>query len=303
MKRIIKKIPLVDFFVRIRDRLGDLKYIIIELYYHFCARFSRKIGITDHKRKPSIIVSLTTIPERIDKVYLCIESLLKQTVKPDHLILWLSESKENGRGTVNNGNIPVQLNRLRKRGLEIEFCRDIRSHRKIIYTLKENPDSVIVTADDDFFYPKDWLKVLYESYQVEPQYIHCHRAHLMVKTPDGKLKKYRDWKLRSPGIYEPSLLLFPTNGGGVLYPAGSLHKEVFNEAVFMRICQTCDDVWLKAMSLLKGIACKKAKPLCREPVLMRGVHSKALWKENLIKGKKDQMIKAVFERYNLYDLI
>ena len=36
---------------------------------------------------------------------------------------------------------------------------------------------------------------------------------------------------------------------------------------------------------------------------MRGVHSKALWKENVIKGKNDQQIKAVFERYNLYDLI
>lgn len=118
--------------------------------------------------------------------------------------------------------------------------------------LKGNLHSVIVTADDDMFYPKDWLKILYDSYQAEPQYIHCHRAHLMVKAPDGKLKKYRDWKLRSPGIQGPSPLLFPTGIGGVLYPPGFLHKEVFNEAVFMRICPTGDDIWLKAMSLLKG---------------------------------------------------
>ena len=183
----------------------EVKYIGIENYYRFNALFSKRVGVTQAKRNPPLTVSLTTIPERIHKVHLCIESLLRQSCKPDYLILWVSIPEE---------KIPKKLDRLKKRGLQIKFCKDIRSYKKIIYTLKENPQSIIVTADDDIFYPKDWLKQLYDAYQREPQYIHCHRAHLMIKDPGGKLKKYKEWNSGAPGIQGPLLLLFPNGHGG-----------------------------------------------------------------------------------------
>ena len=182
------------------------------------------------------------------KVHLCIESLLRQSCKPDHLILWVSVPED---------KIPKKLARLKQRGLQIKFCKDIRSYRKIIYTLKGNPESLIVTADDDIFYPKDWLKQLYEAYQKEPQYIYCHRAHLMIKDVEGKLKKYMEWDFRSPGIQGPSLLLFPTGVGGVLYPPHSLSEEALNQEACMRLSPYNDDPWLKAMSCLKARNVKK----------------------------------------------
>lgn len=288
MKESIRSIPLLGF-------LGTLKYyLFVESYYRMLAKFGKEVGVTKEKRDPPVIVSLTTIPERLAKVSLCIESLLRQSLKPDYLILWISEA---------DAAIPPGLEHLTRRGMDIKYCKDIRSYKKIIYTLREFSDSVIVTADDDLFYPRHWLKDLYDAYQREPTTIHCHRAHLMAKGDDGELKAYEDWKYGSPGILGPSKLLFPTGAGGVLYPPGSLDREVLNEQVFMSICPTSDDTWLKAMSLLRGVACKKVRPYQEEFTQIKGTQTKALWKENVLNKKNDEQIKAVFERYGLLRLL
>ena len=271
----------------------EVRYIGIETYYYFNAFFSSRIGITHAKRNPPLIVSLTTIPERLQKVHLCIESLLWQSCKPDYLMLWVSIPED---------KIPKKLARLKSRGLQIKFCKNIRSYRKIIYTLKENPKSIIVTADDDIFYQKNWLKQLFDAYQKEPQYIHCHRAHLMTKKPDGKLKNYKEWNFLSPGIQGPSLHLFSTGAAGVLYPPHSLSGEVFNEEVFMRLSPYHDDAWLKAMSLLKGTHYKKVAPFSQKLIRIRGMKSRRLTKINK-DGKGDAQIQAVFEYYKVYDII
>jgi|WetSurSiteA1Bulk_404760.scaffolds.fasta_scaffold19711_1 hypothetical protein len=274
----------------------EVNYVALENYYRFNALFSKRIGVTQSKRNPPLIVSLTTIPERMHKVHLCIESLLRQSCKPDHLMLWVSIPED---------KVPKRLDRLKKRGLQIKFCKEIRSHCKFFYTLKENPQSIIVTADDDVFYPKNWLKQLYDAYQKEPQYIHCHRAHLMIINSDGKLKKYKEWGFAAPGIQGPSLLLFPTAVGGVLYHPHSLHGEALNEDVFLRLTPYSDDTWLKAMSLLNGTQCKKVSPVSREYIPIRGVRKRSLGKINKLSsdGKKDKQIQAVFEYYNLYNII
>ncbi len=267
-----------------------------EFYYHFRSRFSRVSGVLENKKEVPLIVSLTTIPERIHRVYLCIETLLGQSIKPDHIILWISE-------TVNNQVIPENLKSLESRGLQIRFCRDIGSYTKVIYTLKEYPHGVIVTADDDVFYPENWLEQLYESYQSEPQYIHCHRAHLMTIKANGELERYDNWGWLAKGIVGPSILLFPTGTAGVLYPPGSLHGQVFNEEVFMRLCPTGDDIWLKAMSLLNGVACKKVAPFSERYETILGTQTKNLTILNVDQMKNDKQIRAIFEHYDLYRLL
>ncbi len=264
-----------------------------EFYYHFYSTFSSAFGVLVNKRELPLIISLTTIPERIHKVYLCIETLLRQSTKPDYIILWLSE-------TISKDIIPESLKRLKSRGLQIRFCRDIGPHTKLIYTLKENPQDIIITADDDVFYPRNWLEQLYEAYQKEPQYIHCHRGHLMTCKSNGKLRKYKDWDRFAPGIAGPSLLLFPTGCAGVLYPPGSLCREVFNDEIFMRICPTGDDIWFKAMSLLNGVACKKVAPFSKEFMIIKSTQVKALYKLNVMQKKNDEQIQATFEHYDLY---
>lgn len=273
--------------------LGTIKYyILVDLRYRWLAYFGTESGINTEKRDIPLIISLTSIPERLDKIHLCLESLLRQSCKPDYLFLWISE---------NVTDIPHAIKKLEKRGLTIKFCKDIKSYTKIIYCLEENPNALVVTADDDIIYPPNWLEELYQAYQKEPGYVHCHRAHLIGKNADGSISGYKEWDFNTKHFSEASYFIFPTGVGGVLYAPGMLNGEVYNKELFIKICPTADDVWLKAMSLLNGIKCKKTGSAINL-VEIKGTQTKALWKQNTTDGahKNDTQIKAVFEHYNLY---
>lgn len=277
-----------------------LQYPLLKTAHAFSVRFSKRAGVTAIKRSPELIVSLTTIPERIGSVSLCLDSLLRQSLKPDRLILWLSESNDPGRPTISKQTLPPDLHPLIQRGLEIRWCKDIRSFRKIIPALQAHPDALIVTADDDIFYPRHWLRMLYAAYQREPNYIHCHRAHLIQYNARGEHLPYRQWEFMANGYVMPLLDLFPTSGGGVLYAPGHLHSEVLNESAFMSLCPNADDVWLKAMSLMTNVACKKVTSITFPITEIRIPNNRTLAADNLDRDGNDRQIGAVASRYGIF---
>lgn len=256
---------------------------------------SKDCGINKIKRNHEITISLTSYSYRVDKVNLAIQSLMDQEFKADRIVLYLDESK------FNQSNIPSDLKILENRGLTIDFCRDIGPYTKLIPALKQYPDNLIVTVDDDMIYPRSLLRELYEAYVKNPQFIHCHRMHNMKLDANGKIKPYRKWDLKS-NVAEPGLLVFPTGVGGVLYPPGSLSDEVFNEKAFLSLSPGADDVWFKAMSLLNNIQCKKVDSKIRySPVMVRGTQEIGLYHENFLNDKNDYKIQNVFNAYNLWE--
>jgi hypothetical protein len=238
-----------------------------------------------------IILSLTTIPERINYVYLTIESLMRQSCKPDKIILWLSDSKEN------RIKISKNLKRLKDRGLEIKWTSDTGPLKKSINVLKDFPNDLLITADDDFFYPKNWLKELYNAYLREPEYIHCHWAQYMVRNEKNILLPKDNWKSLWELYQGPSKELFLYPGSGCLFPPNTLSNEVFNEDRYNQLCPMQDDIWLTIMALLKGTLIKRVKnyPINLIPVL--GTQSSGL-KYNNIK-LKDAQISKVLNYYGL----
>ena len=68
------------------------------------------------------------------------------------------------------------VTRLRAYGLEIRFCENLRSYKKIIPALQEYPDAILVTADDDWLYTQDWLAGLWHPYERHPHDIHACRS-------------------------------------------------------------------------------------------------------------------------------
>ena len=166
------------FSVRIVD-----EHIVMRLFgLKFCKKYPwryefqevTEYGLTTEKRNPKVIVSLTTFPGRINIVYKTISTLLTQTVKPDEVILWLAEEQFPTK------ELPENLTRLQKFGLTIKWCEDIRSFKKLIPTLKENPNDIIITTDDDYYYDKDLIKTLLEEHQKYPDCIIGGRAMLLV---------------------------------------------------------------------------------------------------------------------------
>jgi len=272
----------------------------LEYTHRASVAWSSELGVTTVKREPELIVSLTTIPERLGTVAWCLDSLLRQSLKPDRLILWLSESNEPGRPVINQTSLPANLLQLVPRGLEIRWCKDIRSYRKIVPTLRAHPAALIVTADDDIFYPRYWLKALFDAYQKEPQYVHCHRAHLIKYDAAGMAMPYQQWDFLANDYQGPSLDLFPTSGGGALYAPGHLHPDILIEAAFMKLCPKADDVWLKAMSVLVNVPCKKVAPRTFPLIEVRIPNNRTLWSENVTLNGNDVQIKAVADRYGVF---
>lgn len=200
-------------------------------------------GINSSERNTQIIVSLTSYEERFNDLVISLYSLLNQTIKPDKIILWLSDEL-----TLND--IPYDITRFIKNGLEIRFVKDIKSYTKAVYAFKEFSKSIIVTADDDIYYPKDWLQKLYYSYIAHSEDIHVHRAH-RVRITNNKIRPYETW---TKHVDEESARFdnFLTGVGGVLYPPNCFSKEVLREDVFLKLAPYADDVWFWVMALAHG---------------------------------------------------
>jgi hypothetical protein len=277
---------------RLSSFLRDRRHALREFPFWYGARFGRETGVAPGQRKMPLIVSLTTIPERLEKMCVATESLLRQTLKPDRLILWLDDNLKNRK-------LPPPLRKQTERGLEIRFVRDIGSYTKVIYALKEFANCLVVACDDDVIYPRDWLEDLAEAHECEPHCVICHKARWMTADSGGGLRPYNEWKVCAEDCTTPSFSIFPVCTGGILYPPGALHPEVFNEAVFRKICPLADDVWMKAMSLLNRVRCHKAAPVFEQFAPVRGTQHKTLASENMGRGRNDVQIRAVFDHYNL----
>ncbi|MEO0038715.1 MAG: hypothetical protein RIQ59_1926 [Bacteroidota bacterium] len=194
------------------------------------------------------IVSLTTFPNRINKVWLVIESILRQTKKPDKIILWLS--KEQFRSV---DDLPKSLLNQKERGLEIYLVDDdIKSHKKYFYSLNLFPDDYLITVDDDIIYPSFLIDRLISLNQLYPNSICCHRAHKILFSKDNNgMLSYSKWK-ELVNFHGPSFQIFFTSGGGTLFPPNSLHSEVLNSDVFKEICFSADDIWLNGMARMSS---------------------------------------------------
>lgn len=259
--------------------------------------YSNRQGITaeaytDHQ----VIVSLTSFGKRVRDVALTIASLMRQTMPANRIILWLEDA-------LSDSPLPEALVKLQQRGLEIRFCKDIRSYKKIIPALHAFPDAAIITVDDDVIYDYEMLEGLIKAHQLSPDTIFCHRMHRMVLTSNHTVAPYHQWQKDVHDLLA-SPLNFPVGIGGVLYPPHSLDEEVLNETVFTDICPYADDIWLKAMALRKGTVSRKATELPDTSLLNGAVQDVGLSKINTHgKNLNDTQLKAVFEKYNLYNII
>ena len=272
-------------------RKENLKYVALTSQ----VKGVTSVSLCDHE----VVVSLTTYRERIHEVYLTIESIMQGTVKPNRIILWLAEDE------FTEEDLPIVLKKQRERGLEIRYCKDIRSYKKIIPTLRLCPEACIVTIDDDIIYEPDLLEHLIYSYKKYPDCVSACRIRVLLTNDNNMPIPYLEWK-GGEHVKEPSYRNFLTGVGGNLFPPHLLHKEVMDENTFMTLAPTADDVWLNAMLLLNGTKVVKAftHNLNGDDFLMNeNDYVKPLWQRNNIEGGNDSQILAVWNRFELHKLI
>ena len=254
---------MVDFFINLHSNISEkfdflkkIKWysfvrliiklsanICIPVYYKISNLFFKYHLKTNSTINSKLIVSLTTFPARIDRIWIVVESIMRQSIRPEKILLFLSNEQFKN----DLSDLPRNLKSMQKRGLEIVICTDdFKSHKKYYYAFKKFPTYNIITIDDDFIYPSWLISDLIKLNNKYPDFICCNRA-LKIIVNERDLLPYKKWPLIINDKVNSSNLFF-TSGGGTLFPPNSFNKEIFNKSIFMKYCKNADDVWLNFMA-------------------------------------------------------
>ncbi|MDE6316463.1 MAG: glycosyltransferase [Muribaculaceae bacterium] len=199
--------------------------------------------------KPQLIVSLTSFPKAINYATQAIRSILDGSLLPDRVVLYLAFSDFDSCG------FPQELLALAEENPRVELRdmgTDIRSYGKLIPALKEFPDDVIVTIDDDIRYHRHMLRDLVKLHKKLPEAIIAHRVRrLRPDEPYSKWRKYKwhDFIFRRHHFSHHAM---QTGAGGVLYPPHSLDATMLDPTLFLELAPTTDDIWFWAAAVANG---------------------------------------------------
>ncbi|CAM5762327.1 hypothetical protein LMIY3S_00436 [Labrys miyagiensis] len=267
-----------------RDVLSEATGLWVSLRWQFLRGRQGKPSGLGHP----LVLSLTSYPPRFPTLAMTLKSLLMQSMRPDHVELWVAEKDLDV--------LPKAVLDLRAHGLSIRTCKDTRSYKKIIPALAAHPDAAIVTADDDAYYWPTWLEQLVDAYDPSVWEVLCHRGHRITLRGDGMPAPYRTWEFDTADA-SSSLSTFPTGLGGVFYRPGILPAQVMREDLFRLYCPTGDDIWLYWMAALNGARFRKVGPV-RRFVLWRGGQEVALYNQNVVgEDGNDIQIAAMLGAY------
>lgn len=199
-------------------------------------------GLNQKNREKKVIASLTTFPKRINKVWIAIETIMQQTEKPDAIELWLAEEQfPDGMES-----LPDSLKKQMERGLSVRFCPDLRSHKKYYFAMQNHPEDIVITFDDDIFYPKDTIQKLIDLHRKSPEQV------IGMTCPRFSKEDFVDplnWDMQT-GVATAQQCLGICGGAGTLFPPKALHPHAFDIANIKNLCYLADDLWLTAMTYM-----------------------------------------------------
>lgn len=253
----------------------------------------RKSIINQGQRSEKLIISLTSFSSRVRDVYLTIESLGRQSILADKIILWLSEDE------FDDASLPSTLLRLQKRGLTIRFCKDIKSYKKLIPALEDHYNDIIITVDDDIIYDFNLIELLYTEYQNNPNCICCMSGKL-IGHDKGVLTEYRKWQYPVDNL-GPSHEIIGVGFGGILYFPGCFMEDISNEQLFMELAPKADDIWFKIMAYMKDTKYKivEHKNPSYKNIVLQSSDFKSLAQHNVIGSYNDKQFRNVLNHYEI----
>lgn len=251
-------------------------------------RYRRAYGAVASKKHglpASLIISLTSFPPRFATLDLTLATLLHQRTKADHIILWIAQA--------DFSKLTPKIKKKLNQGVQLRLVDDVRSYKKLVFAVDEFPESYIVTADDDVFYPPDWLGELVEGQAKASGVITCHRVHRVTKKVDGAIAPYSEWErdVQDEAAYQPSCDLMPTGIGGILYPPRWFHPDLTERTLFERYAPSADDLWFFWCARRAGSQYMKVGGQFRD-LSWEGSQENRLYDHNLVENDR-QIISLV----------
>lgn len=248
-----------------------------------------------NKKEKDLIVSFTSFPARIGYAFFVVQSMLRQTIKPEKIYLWLSKKQ-----FLNKTSLPPNLLSLENDCFEIKFVEDdIRSHKKYYYTCLEHPGSKVVLLDDDIIYSPFLLERLLDAYNDGNANVICNYGHLIKRDNAGHLLPYKQWTpLRSERIGDD---VFFGSGGGTLICPKDFDPILTDIDLALKLTPNADDIWLNSIARYSKLRIKMIKHGGLLPVLIP--RNKSLYTSNVNENQNDIQLNNVCTFFEKKDFV
>ncbi|WP_322354172.1 hypothetical protein [Paratractidigestivibacter sp.] len=286
LKNVLKRLKPLYKACRYVRHPSVLKRRLDSWAYRWMLLLKGPSSLSDAGEPSGVTVSLTSYGKRLNIVHLTILSLMRQSVRPDRIVLWLDV--EEGSGAV-----PGSLRKLEGYGLDIRYgCEDLKGHKKYFWALREFADSCVITIDDDVMYPADTVESLVAAHKHFPDAVVARRVNRMVSA-DGELVPYAEWEFEWHECDVPRDDLLATGVGGVLYPPRCFGDQAFDLDPIESTGLGNDDLWLKANEIIEGRKVAWAPCERMHPHEIAAEQDDGLSVLNVQGGGNDASIKAI----------
>lgn len=203
-----------------------------------------------------IYISLTSIFKNQNILLLTLKSLINQSLKPNQIYLYLSQSSflldsgfPNRKITDNSLQKFINLN---NDLISIKWVENIGSYRKLLPLLQEKwqENCIIITVDDDIIYNKNLIQNLVYYYNIHK----CVIGNRGFTPKFDSLYNFNyQHKLKTIQKYAFNFL---TGCGAILYKPEFFHKTgqlIFIKNIFLNTCRTQDDIWFYLVRIANKI--------------------------------------------------
>ena len=228
---------------------GELVYSL--LFGRQQARFIRQL-LSNSSSVPNrrVIVSLSTLPDRIGNLEPTIRSLVEQTRPPDEIVIAVPQfSKRQGKQYV----VPDYLAKIPR--VRILRCpEDWGPATKFIPVIQEElaagrGDTLVVVVDDDRTYPRDALETYLHYHAQLPEAALCFRGALIPRNLVWFLPKL----IRANQIREPKRVAVITGTASYLLQPRFFDSAVWDYTGAPASAFYMDDIWISGCLGRRGI--------------------------------------------------
>jgi len=244
-------------FIWLRRLVKALSDIISDHSFYFRRGRQRQqmfireiLAVADLPPGRRIIVSLSTLPDRIERLRPTLDSLLNQTRPPDEIVLAVPKfSIRQGRGYA----IPSYLAEIpRVRLLQCET--DWGPATKFIPIIQDElaharDDTLIVVIDDDRVYPRNSIELYLYYHAKLPSAALCFRG--------GPIPRSLDWRhckmVYGVDVQRPERTAVVTGCGSYLIQPRFFDSSLWDYSAAPKGAFYMDDIWISGCLERRGI--------------------------------------------------
>jgi hypothetical protein len=218
-----------------------------------------------------VVISLTTIPSRYQRLPRKVSSILNQSVLADEIEIYVPKTYRRFKSP--RETFPKLPPKIRV----IQVDEDLGPATKLLYAMKQwgAHDVDILICDDDRLHDFNWLKRFVSARTVRPNEIICERGwniqerfgyaqhgamlpRAVLRPNGGRTASYRFLRMLSLGCFHPPRDLYQNPGYvdifegflGAMIRTGSLPELAWQ---IPDPLWTVDDVWVSGMARLNGV--------------------------------------------------